>query len=159
MFTGIPVNIARSENNYLGGFFMKRIFKIFILALVFGLCMFLFDRCTPEDISYNTLITSIQNDEVEKVFITENSTIAKVIMCDGKEFEVSVPSVENLSTMITEEIKSGSKVEFEIKELGFIKSIFAKIVDFLTIFAIGSFIIVFIISLFVELFKSYKKDA
>lgn len=152
---------------------MKRIFKkilvlLPIILLVWGF-QAIFTAMTNNSMNskyilrYDELINKLENDEVESITITEPFNNAKVIMTDGESFSVTIPSLDNFSNVITEEIQSGNSVEFKIIELTKIErvfisiyNIFLKIFEFLLI--IGFIVIFFLIrSRFKEIDEKEKK--
>lgn len=116
---------------------MKRIFKKFIVLvsmfIIVGLltwgmdCMSKREANLDNTLRYDELITKLEKNEIEKVQVTRNFNKANVIMVDGKSFVVTIPSIDNFSTVITEEIQSGNSVEFKIIELSTIDLIFENI--------------------------------
>lgn len=153
---------------------MKRIFKKILvllpIILLFWALQSIFAAKTNNSsnskyiLRYDELINKLENDEVESITITEPFNNAKVIMTDGESFSVTIPSLDNFSNVITEEIQSGNSVEFKIIELTKIERVFTSIYNiFLKIFEfllIIGFIVMFfsIGSMFKVIDEKEKKE-
>ncbi|MCI9177555.1 MAG: hypothetical protein HFJ28_03045 [Clostridia bacterium] len=64
--------------------------------------------------SYDQVINYIKSDEVVKVNATAGTNKIEIFLTDGTENKAIVPSLEEFSTLILEEIENGANIEFKL---------------------------------------------
>lgn len=103
-----------------------------IVIFLLMLCMLFAGN--GKDFTYDEVVVAIKEGQVEKITAQENSLNITLIMKDETVKTATIPSLDELSTILLGEMEKGNQVEFEIKT----GSIFASI--FSTLLTIGLYI-------------------
>ena len=97
---------------------MRNIVNVLLTILAFLLLDLTIEGCISsnkgENITYSKLITSLENNEVDEIVIKESFMIAEVTMQDAEKVWTNIPSIDNLTNLVAENVKNGGKVTFSI---------------------------------------------
>ena len=105
-----------------------------IIACIGGTIFFINKKNGKDDkdYSYTELLNSINEGNVEKIEMKENSETAKVkLVNEEKEKEVLIPSVDSFIELVQEKVNNGSKIELIQKEQNIFSRIFKVLMSFL----------------------------
>ncbi|MBR2588394.1 MAG: AAA family ATPase [Bacilli bacterium] len=99
-----------------------RKFVITIICIITGLMIIdvlmsaYLNKGVSGTISYTALVESIDNNEIAKISVGRNSVIANVTMSDGRKVQASIPSIDNLSSVVIDSMRKGKTLELKVNQ-------------------------------------------
>lgn len=79
---------------------------------------------TTEVLTYDNVVTYIRTGEVSKIEAREDSKKVIITLKDGAKYNAIIPSMDDLSSLVTKSLDNGTKIEFKInKAISFFKYI------------------------------------
>lgn len=120
----------------------SRILKIWAITFVVTMII----MCllpTPNDndsvMTYDEVIVAIKEGDIKKIVAQENSLHIQITMKDDAEKTATIPSLEELSTVLLSEMENGNQIEFEIGAASIFSSIFSSLLSLALTIALFSF--------------------
>lgn len=101
----------------------KRIIKtisiIVVLLIIIGAIIYNSGIINPGNnvsLTYDQVITYVKNGDITKIDVSQDANKVTVVMKDGTKGEVMIPSLDEFSSFLLEEIENGSEIEFNIEK-------------------------------------------
>lgn len=96
----------------------KKRFRLF-LNLIFAIVITFFIICIisnrNDELSYDKVVSYVKANEVSKIEVQQQSLEILATLKDGTERSAVVPSMDEFTSFISEEIENGTEIEFVVK--------------------------------------------
>ena len=87
-----------------------------LLIIIISISSIILVRNGKEDLRYDQLVTQVRSGEVVKIDAKRNEATIKITMKDGSIKSSVIPSLEEFSALVTDEIEKGANIEMQIEE-------------------------------------------
>lgn len=105
----------------------SRLFKIWAITMVILLLVRAVISGANNDtvLTYDEVITAIREEQVEKITAHQDSLSIQLVMKDESQKTATIPSMDELSGVLLQEMENGNQIEFEIQTTSFFSSLFS----------------------------------
>lgn len=87
-----------------------------LLIIIISISSIILVRNGKEDLRYDQLVTQVRSGEVVKIDAKRSEATIKITMKDGSIKSSVIPSLEEFSALVIDEIEKGASIEMQIEE-------------------------------------------
>ena len=86
---------------------------IVIIAIFLAWDFFFKEKSSEEELTYDRVVTYVKTNEVTKIELEQNSLEISVTLKDETKMKAIVPSMDEFTAFISEEIKNGNAMNLD----------------------------------------------